>query len=344
VEFGGKANLKTCGLTASGAAVELSGVLEAEGSYGTQHGFSKGHARLAAERLMVKGKAITHMNIDAIYDPNVQKWTAENFVGGCYGGKLLGSMQVGRVFPVAEERRAETHVLPASSGLEYQLQIVLNDVDLQQFLLAGGRTENGEQRMEDRELLSSVLRSSSSASSGTMNASLSLRARMGDSPRDESRGRTPGQASSRRGVCHLDVGNMRVGKVSPLGNVLSVLRLNEPTDYAFERMLIDSYIRADKLLISRLDLSGKSAAFTGSGTMDLPTDEINLTLTARGQRVAAAVPSVLQSLTEGLGIGVVRMEVTGKAGNPRVQTKALPVIEDSLKILGTPEEGKKEKK
>jgi len=137
---------------------------------------------------------------------------------------------------------------------------------------------------------------------------------------------------------------MRVGKVSPLGNVLSVLRLSEPADYAFERMLIDSYIRADKLLISRLDLSGKSTAFTGSGTMDLPTDEINLTLTARGQRVAAAAPSVLQSLTEGLGIAVVRMEVTGKAGSPHVQTKALPVIEDSLKILGTPEEGKKERK
>ena len=109
---------------------------------------------------------------------------------------------------------------------------------------------------------------------------------------------------------------MQVGKVSPLGNVLSVLRLSEPTDYAFERMSIDAYVRADKLLISKLDLSGRSVAFTGSGTMDLPTDEINLTLTARGARVAAAGPSVLQSLTEGLSGAVVRMEVTGKAGSP----------------------------
>jgi hypothetical protein len=336
--------LKTCNLTASGAAVELAGTLEVEGSYGTQHGFSKGHARLAAERLVVKGKAVTHTNIDAIYDPNVQKWTAESFVGDCYGGKLLGRLQIGRASPVAEERRAGTHDLPASSGLEYQLQMVLNDVDLQQFLMAGGRPENGEQRMEERELLSSVLRSSSSASSGTMDASLSLRTRLGDTTSGESHGRTLGEGSSRRGVCHIDVENMRVGKVSPLGNVLSVLRLSEPTDYAFERMLIDAYIRADKLLISKLDLSGKSAAFTGSGTMDLPTEEINLTLTARGQRVAAAGPSVLQSLTEGLGVAVVRMEVTGKADSPHIQTKALPVIEDSLRILGTPEEGKKGRK
>jgi hypothetical protein len=38
------------------------------------------------------------------------------------------------------------------------------------------------------------------------------------------------------------------------------------------------------------------------------------------------------------------MEVTGKASNPHVQTKALPVIEDSLRILGAPEENKKGKK
>jgi hypothetical protein len=233
------------------------------------------------------------------------------------------------------------------SGLEYQLRLALDDVDLQQFIMAGGKMDS----REERELLSSVLRSSSSASSGTMDAALSLRARMGESQSDEAHVAAAGAGAPtsspdvhRRGVCHIDITNMQVGKVSPLGNVLSVLRLNEPTDYAFERMRIDSYVRADKLLISKLDLSGKSAAFTGSGTMDLPTDEINLTLTARGQRVSAAGPSVLQSLTEGLGVGVVRMEVTGKAGNPRVQTKALPVIEDSLRILGAPEENRKGKK
>lgn len=70
--------------------------------------------------------------------------------------------------------------------------------------------------------------------------------------------------------------------------------------------------------------------------MNLPDGDVNLTLTARGRRVAAAQPSILQSLTEGLGGAVVRMEVTGKADDPRVETKTLPVIEDSLKILGTP--------
>jgi hypothetical protein len=112
--------------------------------------------------------------------------------------------------------------------------------------------------------------------------------------------------------------------------------LNEPTDYTFDRMLIESYLRRDTLTIQKLDMSGKNAAFAGSGTVDTSSGQINLTLTARGRRVATARPGVLESLAEGLGGAVVRMEVTGKTDNPSIATKTLPLIEDSLKILGAP--------
>jgi hypothetical protein len=345
-----------CALKVSGTAVELSGTVEAEGSYSTKRGLAKGRVCLAAERLALEGKAATDTKVEAIYDPNGHKWVAKDFLGDCYGGRLLGRLEIGPAAAPTEEPGEEACDLPGSSGLEYLVQVAFNDVDLQQFLLAG-KPQDTDQTTEDRgqkteegaiiRRLSSVLRppssGPSSTSSGTMDAWLSLDARIGDDAGPGAPGgRDPGV--SRRGVCHVEIANMQVGKVSPLRNVLSVLRLSEPTDYTFDRLSIDSYIRADKLLISKLDLSGRSAAFTGSGTMDLSTEEISLTLTARGARVAAAEPSVLQSLTEGLGGAMVRMEVTGKAGNPRVQTKALPVIEDSLRILGAPEEGKKGKK
>jgi hypothetical protein len=183
----------------------------------------------------------------------------------------------------------------------------MNHVDVQQFLQADNPAATAE----------------TSHGGGVMSASLTLGGRTGNT-------------ASRRGVCQVGIKDMRVGKVSPLANLLSVLSLNEPTDYTFERLLIDSYIRQDLLLIRTFDLSGRNVAFTGSGTMVLPGGELNLTLTARGQRLAAAEPSVFQALTEGLGGAVVRVEVTGKASNPHVETKALPVIEDSLKILGAP--------
>lgn len=336
LRFGGKANLSACHLKLSGAETELSGALEAEGSYSTKHGFLKGQARLAGDRLTVKGKAVTHMNVAAAYDPNTQRWTAENFVGRCYGGKLLGSLEVGKTGPVVGNGKPAADHQP----LEYMLRVALNDVDLQQFLQAG-KSQDTEQPSSALHPPSSGL---SSTSSGTMDAWLSLRSRMGEPKRDDSRPGASGAGSSMaradssaQGVCHVNIASMQVGKVSPLGNVVSVLRLSEPTDYTFERMLIDSYIQSNKLLISKLDLSGRSSAFTGSGTMDLASEEINLTLTARGRRGSAAKPSMLQSLTEGLGGAVVRMEVTGRAGNPRVETKTLPLIEDSLRILGAPQ-------
>jgi hypothetical protein len=235
---------------------------------------------------------MTDLRADIVFDPNARRWSAADFLGDCYDGRILGNLDVE----------------PADAGvLEYMLHVGFDKVDLEEFLLAG-RSVDGTERQH---------------TSGTMDASLSLGARMGD-------------GSSRLGICRVDVIDMQVGKVSPLARLLSVLRLSEPTDYTFERMLIDSYLKRNKLLIEKFDMSGRSLAFTGSGTMDMRTGTVDLSLTARGRRVAAAEPTVLQSLTEGLGGAVIRMEVTGPVDDPRVETKALPVIEDSLKIIGTP--------
>jgi hypothetical protein len=116
---------------------------------------------------------------------------------------------------------------------------------------------------------------------------------------------------------------------------LDVLKLTEPKDFVFEQMLVDSYIKHNRLFFEQVDLSGRTVAFNGSGWMDLRDQSLDLTLTARGRRGAGAEPSVLQSLTEGLGSAVVRMEVTGNVHDPIVTTKTLPVIEDTLEILGT---------
>jgi hypothetical protein len=129
---------------------------------------------------------------------------------------------------------------------------------------------------------------------------------------------------------------MQVGKRSPLANLLSVLNLTETSDYAFDQMTVDAYIQDNKMFLRQLDLSGKSVAFYGSGWLDLKTDDIKLTLTARGRRLAPASPSIWQSLTEGLSRAVVRVEVKGKISDPQITTMPLPVIKETLEILGTP--------
>jgi len=292
IDFKGKANLKTRDLHIVGSTTELRGDLDIEGSYSTKAGLRRTRMELDAQRLTIRGKTITDLKSGIVFDPNTRAWSASEFVGNCYGGRVAGSLELQRV---------------DESSLQYMLQVAFHRVDLQQFLAAGKTTETPEKDY----------------GSGTMNASLSLGARIGD-------------PATRLGACRVDVTDMRVGRVSPMANLLSVLQLNEPTDYTFDRMLVESYLKRDMLLIQKLDMSGKNAAFAGSGTVDTSSGQINLTLTARGRRVATAKPGVLESLAEGLGGAVVRMEVTGKTGNPSIATKTLPLIEDSLKILGTP--------
>jgi hypothetical protein len=155
-----------------------------------------------------------------------------------------------------------------------------------------------------------------------MDGSLSVNANIGDS-------------SSRVGMCRLTMKDMQVGKLSPLGKLLQVLKLSERQDFAFDQMFVDSYIRRNELLVQKLDLSGQTVAFYGSGLMDLKTKNVDLVLTARGRRLATDDPSIFQSLTEGLGRAVIKMEVTGDFYDPDVQTKALPVFGETLSILGT---------
>ena len=200
----------------------------------------------------------------------------------------------------------------ADSGLEYVLQTGFEDVDLRKFL---SDTKMKSDQEQDR-------------TAGKMEGSLNISARIGDS-------------SSRIGTCKLSIADMQVGRLSPLVKLLAVLRFSEPTEFAFDRMFVDAYIKRNDLLVRKLDLSGQSAAFYGSGSMDLQTRQVDLDLIARGRRLATADPSVLGSLAEGLGQAVVvKIEVTGDFYDPQVKVKPLPFIQGALDVIGRPIEPK----
>lgn len=302
IDFAGAVRLKDCRFDLFGTDARLNALLNAKGLYkipakagtgpsaggGQGSGFSAGALSLSADDLTVKGKAITNLNADINYDPDTQSWRAENLLADCYGGKVVGKLEIGGQRSGIGDRK-----------LKYLLQVGFDKVDLKQFF-ANDHT------------------------SGTMGGALSVVAEVGDAPLAE-----------QVGQCRFIIRDMEVGKLSPLAKLLYVLKLTEPKDFAFEQMVVDSYIKADMLLFEKLDLSGQAIAFSGTGQMDLASDNVDLVLTARGKRLAAAEPSLVQSLAEGLGQAVVRVEVTGNVHDPQVTTRTLPVIEDSLKILGT---------
>jgi hypothetical protein len=199
-----------------------------------------------------------------------------------------------------------TFLESADGPLEYIMQVAFDNVNLKEYL----------SDVQDKEAHENTY------TTGKMSGSLSIDTNVTGQP-------------YRIGSLRLRIRDMKVGKLSPLGKLLQVVNLNEPKDYAFDRMFVDSYIKGDGLYVEKLDLSGQSIAFHGSGRLDLVKRAVNLKLTARGKRLATDDPSILQSLTEGLGQAVVRLEVTGNFDDPVIKTKTLPVIEETLQILGT---------
>ncbi|MFC1677805.1 hypothetical protein ACFL3G_12190 [Planctomycetota bacterium] len=188
---------------------------------------------------------------------------------------------------------------------QYVLQTGFSDVDL-------------------KELLSDTDRESETAdsySTGLMEGALNVTARMGDT-------------DSRIGRCRLVVEDMQVGKLSPLAKLMMILQLNDPKDYAFDQMVVDSYIKGDNMYFDCLDVSGNALAFTGTGNMDLKTEDVDLVLNARGKRLAMTEPKGLASLTEGLRQAVIRIEVDGNIYDPNVKTKTLPIIKDAIGLIG----------
>jgi hypothetical protein len=197
-----------------------------------------------------------------------------------------------------------------AGNYDYILEASVAGADLKKFLLD---KETDEKLPEEH------------FSTGSMNGWLSITGLVNDE-------------SIRLGRFKLKIIDMEVGRRSIFAKLLSMLNLTKPKDYAFDQMTLDAYIQDNRMFLRQIDLSGKSLALDGSGRLDLKTDEIDLTMTARGPRLAREKPSLWESLTEGLGRAVVRVEVNGKVNDPQITTKPLPVIKETLEILGTPKE------
>jgi hypothetical protein len=291
IDFEGTVTFNDSSFKTSGVRAELNAALGTNGTYKTGEGFSICRGTFNGGTLKIQGKSFTNLKADIFYDPDSRNWSTRGLIADCYDGKVEGKIEFKQ---------------PAEQLGEYVLQTGFNNIDLKKFL---SDKISGQTPEQDH-------------TSGKMNGSLSLNARLGD-------------ISSRIGTCRLEISDMQVGKLSPLAKILQVLRLSGPEDYAFDRMFVDSYIKQEDLSVKKLDLAGQSLAFYGSGLINLKTRNVELALTSRGKRLATDDPSILQSLTEGLGQAVVRMDVTGDLYDPKVTTKTLPLIGETLNIFGT---------
>jgi hypothetical protein len=313
VDVGGTVLFKDCKFNIGSDVAEMTGQLKLEFAFDGDSTSSEGRALLSADQLSIKGQYLKAVVAEIGYDRSRQSWVAKDIAAEFHGGKLAGKLEL---------------MEAGGQAAGYELQLGFDNIDLQGLArdLAKNSKAGGERIVwtsgVDLESVSLSQDKTAEHSSGKVNGSLCLSGRLGRSGQGE-----------RIGKCALTITDVQVGRLSPLAKLLYVLSLTEPTDFAFDRVLVDSYIKGDRVCLEHLDLSGAAVAFTGTGWMDLDDHSVDLLFFARGSRLASGEPSVLDSLTESLGSAVVRMEVTGDYHDPKVTTKTLPVLQQTLDLF-----------
>lgn len=303
ISLRGLTEFKGCNFNISPTITELNGPVKIEGLYKSGHGFCEGHVELKNCSMRIKDKLLTELKVDMVYDDKLRDWKSTLLTANCYDGAVAGRFELAQ---------------PKKNEASYVLDVGFYDIDLGKFLSDPYHYEQQEAALHKKHKNNG----SSGYSQGNLNGSLSLSSGFGDE-------------AERIGRCRLKITDMRVGKLSPIAKLQYILKLTEPKDFAFEQMVVDSYVKNNNLFLRKVDLSGEAIAFSGMGQIDLQNSYIDLILTARGHRLVYDSPGVFQSLTESLGQGIVRLNVIGNVYEPKVIKETLPVIKGPLYLLGT---------
>ncbi|MCX5633089.1 MAG: hypothetical protein NTW93_05400 [Phycisphaerae bacterium] len=105
-------------------------------------------------------------------------------------------------------------------------------------------------------------------------------------------------------------------------------------DFAFDNVKIQAVIKGKTVYITLFDLYGPTASLRGTGTYEPASDSININFVGYGA-AGKEKPNFFDSLTAGLGAAFLKVQVTGKLENPQINVEPLPIIQESLGIIGT---------
>lgn len=105
-------------------------------------------------------------------------------------------------------------------------------------------------------------------------------------------------------------------------------------DLAFDNVKIQAVIKGKIVYISRLDLYGPTASLRGTGTYEPASDSINVDFVGYSA-AGKEKPSFFDSLTAGWGAAFLKVQVTGTLENPKINVEPLPILKESLGIIGT---------
>jgi hypothetical protein len=127
-------------------------------------------------------------------------------------------------------------------------------------------------------------------------------------------------ARSLRGVGHLEAIDARMAELPLTLRVLQATQLMFPLSDSLERASLDFFVRGESLRFERFDLSCPTLRLMGTGSMNLDSWDVSLRFRNRG--VVPGLSDLFGAASDALFV----IDVTGPAGDPKVQLTPLPPL------------------
>lgn len=235
---------------------------------------------------------------------NYRQWLISNFRGDfAYdpntkhfeGTDIIADLYDGRIIGDIEVD------LSGEDKIGYRLGFSLNDVDLPQLLAADGKD--------------TLDRVKQGRAFGALNLEGDLK--------------SPSQS---RGKVTAHVVNMKLGKQSIMGKILTAMQFRQPDEYVFSEFKAEAFIRQSQLIIEDIRMVGKPLVFRGKGKLDLKQKQIEIDLVAF-DRLLGTEDTILDLLARGIGSAVWKVEVRGDMNNPKVDAVFLSVLKQPLELF-----------
>lgn len=191
--------------------------------------------------------------------------------------------------------------LSEEESIGYKMGLSINEVDIPQLLEAQGRETLGHVKQ------------------GLVHGTLNL---AGDF-------QIPSQS---RGKVTANILNMKLGKQSLLGTILTAVQFKQPDEYVFSEIQSEAFIRGPELIIEDLRMVGKPLVFRGTGKVDLEQKQMQMDLVAF-DRLLGTEDTILDLLARGIGSAVWKIEVRGALDNPKVDAVFLSVLKQPLELF-----------
>ncbi len=166
-----------------------------------------------------------------------------------------------------------------------------------------------------------------------VNAQKLLKAQQPEDPQKQTQGQVSGEMALEgdfqnlaepRGRLAATVVDMKMGRQSLPGKILTAVQLRRPEEFIFSRMEINGVIRGAELILDNVLMVGDPLVFRGKGVLDMQQRQIAMELTA-WNRLGRGDTS-LDRLLQGVGSALWRVEVRGDMKEPDIQAVFLSVF------------------